>query len=87
MEHIRSYSESGHSQNSFFKHFQEYLEIFRDIDAYSAALSGAQLWGRGRIPLPFFANRNKCPNFGKRGPDGVHLWVKFSIQNVVLRVS
>ena len=27
-----------------------------------------------------------CSDFGKKGPDCVHLWVKFSIQNVVLRV-
>ena len=34
-----------------------------------------------------FENRKKCPNFGKKGPNCVHLSVKFSIQNVVLRVS
>ena len=37
-------------------------------------------------PLPFFENR-KCPYFGKKGSDSVHLWVKFSIDNAVLRVS
>ena len=35
-----------------------------------------------RLPLPF-KNQNNCPNFG----DCVHLWVKFSIQNAVLRLS
>ena len=40
-----------------------------------------------RPPLPFFENRKKHPDFGKEGPDSVHLWVKYSIQNVVLRVS
>ena len=29
----------------------------------------------------------KCSDFGKKGPDCVHLRVKLSIQNVVLRVS
>ena len=49
--------------------------------------SSAQQGGEGRRPpLPFFENRKKCPNFGKKGPNGVHLWVKSSIQNVVLRV-
>ena len=42
----------------------------------------------GGIPcLFFFENRKKCPDFGKKGPDCVHPWVKFYIQNVVLRVS
>ena len=37
--------------------------------------------------LPFFENRKKCPDFAEKGPDSVHLWVKYSIQTVVLRVS
>ena len=32
----QAYSEPWHSQNSSFKYFQEYLGIFRNIDAYSA---------------------------------------------------
>ena len=35
--------------------------------------------GGGRPPLPFFENKKKCP-------DCIHLCVKFSIPNVVLRV-
>ena len=47
-------SEDWHSQNSLFKHFQGFLGIFRDIDAYSAKLTGAQLKGRaGGFPFPF----------------------------------
>ena len=42
---------------------------------------------RGRPPMPFFENRKKCSDLGKNGPDFVHLWVKFSIRNEVLRVS
>ena len=38
-------------------------------------------------PLPFFENRKKCPDLGKKGPDCALPWVKFSIQNVVLKVS
>ena len=38
-------------------------------------------------PLPFFKNRKTCPDFGKMRPDCIYLWVKFSIQNVVFRVS
>ena len=41
----------------------------------------------GRPPLPFFENRKKCPDFGKKGPNCVHPWVESSIQNVVLGVS
>ena len=32
------HSKPWHRQNSWFKHFQRYLWIFRDIDAYSATL-------------------------------------------------
>ena len=38
----------------------------------------------GRLPLE---SPKKCPDFGKKGPDGVHLWIKFIIQNVFLTVS
>ena len=34
-----------------------------------------------------FLKIKKSTDFGKKGPDCVHLWVKFYIQNVVLRVS
>ena len=36
-----------------FKHFKGYLGIFRVSDAYSATLTGVQLEGEGRPPLPF----------------------------------
>ena len=42
--------------------------------------------GGGRPPLPYFENRKKVPWFCKKCPDCVHLWVKFSIQNVILRM-
>ena len=42
--------------------------------------------GRGS-PQPFFENRKKCPYFGKKDPDCVHLRVIFAIQNVVFRGS
>ena len=38
-------------------------------------------WKGERPLLPFFKNHKKCHS------DSVHLWVKISIQNVVLRVS
>ena len=31
--------------------------------------------------LSFFVIQEKCPDFGKKGPNYVHHWVKFSIQN------
>ena len=44
--------------------------------------------GEGRRPsLPFFENRKKCPDLGKKSPNCVHPWVESFIQNVVLRVS
>ena len=68
-----AYLEPCHSQNSLFKHFQGYLGIFKDIDAYSGTLTGAQLGGRGETSPALFENRKKCPDFGKKGPDCVHL--------------
>ena len=51
-------------------------------------LAGGQLGGEGRRPpLPFFEIPKKCPDFRKKIPDCVHPLVKFTIQNVVLRVS
>ena len=47
--------------------------------------TGAELEG-GMPPLPFFENQKTCIDFGKKGPNCVHPWVKSSIQNVVLRV-
>ena len=63
-------------------HLQEYLGKFRDIDAYSAALSRAPT-GKGEASPAFLENWKKALNLEKWGTDGVHLWVKFSIQNVV----
>ena len=45
-----------------------------------------QLVGRGEASPALFENRKKYTDLGKEGPDCVHLWVKFSIQNVVLQV-
>ena len=59
----------------------------RDIDAYSATLTDAQLGKRGEASTALFENQKKCPDFGKKGPDCINHWVKFSVQNVVLRVS
>ena len=43
--------------------------------------------GGGRPPQSFFENKKKCPGFRKKGLDCIHLYVKSTIQNVVLRVS
>ena len=67
--------------------FSRELGIFRDINAYSTTLTGAQLGRRGETcPAPF-ENKKSVLILEKRDPDCVHHWVKFSIQNVVLRVS
>ena len=74
-------------QNSLFKHFQGYSGMFKDIDAYSATLTGAQLVGEERLPLSSLKieKGERCPDLGKKSPDC--FWVKFSIQNLVLGVS
>ena len=67
-------------QNSLFNFFWRYLGTFRYIDAYSDTLTGTQLDGEGKaFPDVFW----KVPWFWKKGPDCVHLWAKFSIQNIV----
>ena len=55
--------------------------------SFSQKLLGLHLDPGGRPPLPLFENRKKYPDFGKEGPDCIHYYVKFSIQNVVLTVS
>ena len=45
---------------------------------------GKEIWSP---PLVFLEDQKKCPNFGKKGPNCVNLWVKFFIQNVVLAIS
>ena len=40
----------------------------------------------GRLPCPFL-KIDKCLDFGGKCSDCVHIWVKFSIRNVVLIVS
>ena len=48
---IIRYIQPWQNQNSLLEHFQGYLGIFRDIDAYSAILTDAQLGGEGMSPL------------------------------------
>ena len=49
---------------------------------YKRAPSGEE----GNPPSALFENQ-KCPDFGMKDLHCVHLWVKTSIQNVVLRAS
>ena len=65
-------------------HFQGYFGIFRDIDAYSATLTWVQLGRKGETSPICFENRKKCPDFRKKSSAYDHLWVKFSIQNIIL---
>ena len=41
MQDDQAYSEPWYSQNNLFKHFQEYLRIFKDFDAYLTTITGA----------------------------------------------
>ena len=61
------------------------MQIVRSVLTVET-LTSSKHGGGGRPPLPFFENQRKCPNFEKKGPDCVHLWVKFFIRNVVLTV-
>ena len=52
-----------HIQNRLFKHFQGYLGIYWDIDAYPATLTGVQLGERSEASPALFENRKKCLDF------------------------
>ena len=43
--------------------------------------------GGGGLPCPILKIEKRCPDFVKKCPDYVHTSVKFSIQNVILKVS
>ena len=86
MSDDQAYIAPWHSQNSLFKHFQEYLGISKDTDGYSATIIGVQKGG-GKTSSTLFKNLKKYPDFEKKDPDCVHLWVKFSAENIVLGVS
>ena len=58
-----------------------------DTDAYSATLTGTQLERRRETSPALLEDQNKCPDFGKKSTNCAHHCIKFSIQNVVLRVS
>ena len=66
-----------------------YSSIFKDIWGYWCICSYTHRHTtraeRGASP-GLFENQKKCPDFGKNGLDCVHFWIKFSIQNAVLRV-
>ena len=47
---------------------------------------GEQLRSEGGSSLSFFENQKSTFIFGKKGPSCVHIWVKNSIQNVILIV-
>ena len=67
------------SFSRMFRHIQGYWCIFSHIQRHTTRARGET------SPAPL-ENQQKCPDFIKKGPDCVHLWVNSSMQNVVLRV-
>ena len=70
--------------------FCEYCKIFKNNFFYRPPFRRVTRRGGrggGRFPLSLLKDHKKCLDFGKIDPDSVHLLVKFSIQNVILRVS
>ena len=55
--------------------------------SYRHATRGAGGGSGSEASSALFENQKKCPDFRETGSDFVHLHVKFTIQNVVLRVS
>ena len=66
MSDDQAYTKPSHSQNSLFKHFQGYLGVFRNIDAYSATLTGVQQGGEWRPRLPFLKIEESVLIFEKK---------------------
>ena len=64
-----------------------YSSIFKDFQAYLGILMHNQPHSQGALPCLFWKSKKEYPDFGKKGSDCVHLWVKFSIQSAALRVS
>ena len=62
------YSETG-TVTSLFKHFQGYLGIFRDTDAYSATHRHTT---RGRGESGGQGKQKQYSYFGKKDPDCAH---------------
>ena len=52
---------------------------------YDSMNPGAQLGEKGEAFPALFEYRQKCPNFGEKGP--MHILVKFFIQNIDLKIS
>ena len=71
--------------------FCEYCKIFKNNFFYRPPFRRVTRRGAGgggrRFSLSLLKDHKKCSDFGKIDPDSVHLLVKFSIQNVILRVS
>ena len=72
----QAYSEHWHSQNN-------YSSIFKDMQVYSGILMHIQPHSQVRNQ----EGRGEALPAYKKSPDCFHLFVKFPIQNVLLRVS
>ena len=57
------------------------------VGSYQLCFSRVTSGRGGGLPCPFFENQKKCPEFGKKDLDCIHPKVKFTTQNIVLRVS
>ena len=80
IRHIRSPGTVRTFYSSSFKGM-----IFRDINLYSATLR-CSTKEKGEASAALFWKSKKVPDFGKKNTDSIYCWVKFSIQNAVLRV-
>ena len=66
--------------SSISKDIQGYWCLFRHTHRHAVR-------GRGKISPAIFENWKKCPDFSKKVPKNVELWVIIPIQNLVIRVS
>ena len=64
---------------------QVFSRIWRDIQGYWCIFS-CNLGQRRGFSYPFWKSK-RCPNLRKKRPDCFNVWVKFSIENIVLKVS
>ena len=85
IRHIRGPDKVRTGYSSIFKNIQEYSGILMHIQPHSQASS--QGGGGSGFPCPFLKMEKSVLILEENCPDCVHLWVKFSIQNAVFRVS
>ena len=66
---------------------EAFQNLLKSCLSFGGSLEDSNCRASIRPSLPFSENWKKVPWFWKKCPDSVLPWVKFSVQNVVLKIS